>query len=157
MKIRIIVIIVLVLVFLGGFFHFEKKRGELTKELEKVRSEHIKIISKQTSIKELKKKRAEYFEKVFIINRPGDIGRSITALISVLILVDDRSIRFSEINIVSKTGVIEFEIKGFSRKGAYLLDFTDKLENSTRAFITSKTVNKKDPKQFIIRGEVAAE
>ena len=157
MKIRIIAIIVLVLAFLGGFFHFDKKSGELESELEKVRSEHTNIISKQIRIEELKKKRAEYFQKVFIINRPGDIGRSITALISVLILMDDRSLRFSEINIVSKTGTIEFEIKGFSRKEAYLLNFTDKLESSAGAFIISKTADEKNPKQFIIRGEVSAE
>ncbi len=157
MKIRIITIVFLILAFIGGCIYFEKKKGELISELDNVRSEHSSMISKQIRIDELKKKRAEYFERVFMINRPGDINRSLTGLISVLVMMDDRSVRFSEINIKSRTGAIEFEITGYSRKTAFLLDLTDKLESSAGAFIISKTVSEKNPGEFIIRGEVAAE
>jgi len=157
MKTRIIIIIFLLLTFLGGFIYFEKKKGEFGLELDKAKADHSQIIEKQIKIEELKKKRAEYFEKVFMINRPGDINRSLTGLISVLIMMDNRSVRFSKINIESRTGAIEFEIAGYSRKAAYLLDLTDKLESSAGVFIISKIVSEKNPKEFIIRGEVAAE
>ncbi len=65
MKTRIIVIFILLLAFIGGFIYFEKKKGEFGLELDKVKTEHTQIISKQIKIEELKTKRAEYFEKVF--------------------------------------------------------------------------------------------
>jgi len=157
MKTKIFVLVILFLVLIGGFISFEKKKKEYGDELENVRSAFIGIKLKQSRIEDLKKKRAEYFRKVFIINRPGDENKALASLMSVLIMMDNREVRFSDIRVDGRPGTLEFRLSGFSRSPTHLLDFTDKLESSAGAFITSRTVDEKNSNGFELKGEVSVE
>lgn len=157
MKTRIFVLVILVLAFVGGFISFENKREKYGAELDEFRSEYNRIKSKQSKIEDLKKKRAEYFRKVFLINRPGAENKSLAGLMNVLILMDNREVRFSEVRVNGRPGTLEFRLSGFSRKPGNLLDLTDKLESSAGVFITSRKVDENNPNRFVLMGEVSVE
>lgn len=157
MKGTAITLILITLIFGAGFISFENKKGKYGKELHELRAELNTIKKNQSRITELKRKRADYFKKVFIINRPTALNSSISGFLNVLIMMDNRKTRFTEINVNSGTGAFEFEITGFFRKVRDLEDLSDKLENSTGAFILSKTITGKNKNQFVMTGEVSAE
>ncbi|MEN8154738.1 MAG: hypothetical protein ABFR75_12030 [Acidobacteriota bacterium] len=157
MKTRIISSTLLILAFAAGFIYFEKKKREYGAELHIVKSEYNTIISEQTKIHDLKKKRADYFKKVFIINRPEDLRLSLTKFFNVLARMDNRSVSFKNINIINKTGVFDFEITGSFRRRDNLLDLMDRLESSSGAFILSREISKERRNEFLLKGEVPVE
>ena len=157
MKVSAITLILITIIFGAGFISFENKKGEYGKELHELRSEFNNINENQVRILELKRKRADYFKKVFIINRPETINSSISGLLNLLIRLDNRKIRFAKINITSRTGAFEFEITGFFRRVRNLEDLSDKLESSAGAFIHSRIITEKNRNQFVITGEVSVE
>ncbi|MCK5219941.1 MAG: hypothetical protein KAR14_00035 [Candidatus Aminicenantes bacterium] len=157
MKARVISLVLLILLFSAGFVFYEKNKGKYGKELHDLRSELNTIEENQVRIVELKKIRADYFKKVFIINRPGDINSSISDFTNALIRLDNRKLRFTEISIKSRTGAFDFEITGFFNRIRDLENMSDKLESSTGAFILSKLITGKNRNSFVLKGEVSAE
>ncbi len=157
MKARVISLVLLALFFSAGVVFYENSKGKYNKELHELRSELNTIKSDQVRILELKKTRADYFRKVFIINRPGAINSSISDFINVLVRIDNRKLRFTGVNINSRTGAFDFEITGFFNRVRNLEDMTDILESSTGAFILSKLITGKNKNTFVLKGEVSAE
>lgn len=157
MKARVISLVLLILAFSAGFIFYEKNKGKYGSELQELTSELNTIKENQVKILELKRKRADYFKKVFIINRPGAINSSISDFLNALIRIDNRKLRITEISIKSRTGAFDFEITGFFNRIRNLEDMSDKLESSTGAFILSKSISGKNRNSFILKGEVSAE
>jgi len=157
MRARVISLGLLILIFSTGFVFYEKNKGKYGRELNELRSELNIIKENQVKIVELKRTRADYFKKVFIINRPGVINSSISDFINALIRLENRKLRFTEISIKSRTGAFDFEITGFFNRIRNLEKMSDKLESSTGAFILSKVITGKNRNSFVLKGEVSAE
>ncbi len=157
MKLRIASIILVILVTGMGFISFEHKKGQYGRELHELVSELNTINENQARIQDLKKKRADYFTKVFLLNWPGYLNSSVSCFLNVLIRMDNRKLSFTNISIKSRIGAFDFEIKGIFGKARNLVDLTDKLESSGGAFILSKTISGERKNIFVIKGEVSTE
>ena len=157
MKGPIIILILVTILFGAGFIHFEKKKGTFETELDELKAEYRSIMEKQDRISVLKKKRAEYFRKVFILNRPYELSSSMTIFMSILTRFDNRKIGITGITISRGTGVFNFTITGRFNETMDLIGFSDKLESSARAFIISRQVSGDRGNLFSIAGEVHTE